>query len=120
MNAVDANPVGPGALPALPACWELDREAFNSQGWNAYWKARGATQAEIYDEIHRWALIESAAGSALRGFLAANWREQGLNDALAKNRSREITLWMQIGGMTPRMWEPQALAEAVEAGVGRR
>jgi len=93
-----------------------DVAAFTGPSWRSHWKARGAAQEAIYDDIHRWALIESAAGSALRGFLAANWREQGLNDALAKNRSREITLWMQIGGMTPRMWEPQALADAAESG----
>ncbi|WP_147377890.1 hypothetical protein [Mycobacteroides abscessus] len=116
MNAFDPNPVEPAGLPALPACWELDSGTFNGPSWRAYWKGRVAAQEAIYDDIHHWVLIESAAGSALRGFLAANWREQGLNDALARNRSRDVLLWMQIGGMEPRMWEPQALADAAEAG----
>lgn len=117
MNASGSNPVESIGLPDLPDCWnELDMTAFNGPGGRAYWKAHRAAQAEIYDEIQRWVRIESAASSALRGFLAADWREQGLNDALAKNRSSEVSIWMKIGAMAPRMWEPQALADAAEAG----
>ena len=50
--------------------------AFAGPSWRASWKGRVAAQEAIYDDIHHWVLIESAAGSALRGFLAVNWREQ--------------------------------------------
>lgn len=104
-------PTQPLRLPDLPQCLTpVDWEEMTGPGCRLYRQERAAAQAEIDDKWRRSVLIDGALGLARRGRLAEDWREQGLNEALAKNRSGDVAIWMKIGGMSGRYWEPRVLA----------
>lgn len=109
-----ALPVG---FPDLPECMGLaDPVKLASPGGQLYAQERAAALAAINDDLMREAILERMLCLARDGLLRADWREHGLNSALAADRSGEVAVWMKIGGMGPRMWEPQVLADAAESG----
>jgi hypothetical protein len=117
-----APPTPPPALPDLPAYTQpLDTDALNAPGGQLYWRERGAAQEALSDELKYLTVRELALVAAREGLLDPNWRNQGLAKALAAveagRSTHDVWVWQKIKHQTREMWEPNAVAEAAEAGM---
>ncbi|MFP1155369.1 hypothetical protein ACK280_25330 [Mycobacterium sherrisii] len=99
-------------LPPLPG-YSDDVDFEERMRSRALRKQREA-QRDAAFERQRLAMVwGNALYDARRGWLARDWRQRGLADALDTSRSGELWLWMNIGGFPPRSWEP-AVVEACQ------
>ena len=68
--------------------------------------ARDARTADLTIEFE----IDLALFRARHGWLKADWRARGLDDAMASQRSGDIWRWMKIEGFARHYWEPGVAA----------
>lgn len=101
-------PVKP-PLPELPECLEVaDHARLAGPSGRVYAQERAAALAEVQEARTQASVLETMMCSARDGRLAPDWRQRGLTKALADDQA--VGVWMKIGAMTGRYWEPQVLA----------
>ena len=99
-------------LPPLPG-YSDDADFEERVRCRAVRKQREAQRDAAFERQRLAMVLRSVLDRARRGSLARDWRERGLGVALDTGRQGEVWLWMNIGGFTPRYWEP-AVVEAYQ------
>ncbi len=112
----------PAALPPLAAYVRpLDQTAVGGHDGQLYWRERAAARDAAAVEQLRLIELEYALAAARQDFLARDWRERGLAKAVeevtAGRPGWNLWVWLEINKLGRDLWEPGAVAAAIEAGM---
>ena len=101
-----------GRRPRQPLSpWPTDdSDDWPSSHWLLLRKQRGAALDALAERRRIAVRLGQALDGARCGWLKPDWRERGLDEAVASGHSGEVWVWMQIVGFARRYWEPGVAA----------